>query len=72
MTAQSAESNFGTLEKYGLDLTNAGSRGELDPVIGQDEEIRCTIRILSCRQKNNPVVLGEPKVGKTAVAKGLS
>lgn len=72
VTSQSAESNYDALDKYGRDLTEAARRGELDPVIGRDEEIRRTIQILSRRQKNNPVLLGEPGVGKTAVAEGLA
>lgn len=72
VTSQSAESNYEALEKYGRDLTEAARRGELDPVIGRDDEIRRTIQILSRRQKNNPVLLGEPGVGKTAVAEGLA
>lgn len=72
VTSQSAESNYDALNKYGRDLTEAARHGELDPVIGRDEEIRRTIQILSRRQKNNPVLLGEPGVGKTAVAEGLA
>lgn len=72
VTSQSAESTYEALEKYGRDLTEAAKKGELDPVIGRDEEIRRTIQILSRRQKNNPVLLGEPGVGKTAVAEGLA
>lgn len=72
VTSQSAESTYEALEKYGRDLTDAARKGELDPVIGRDEEIRRTIQILSRRQKNNPVLLGEPGVGKTAVAEGLA
>lgn len=72
VTSQSAESNLDALIKYGRDLTEAARAGELDPVIGRDEEIRRTIQILSRRQKNNPVLLGEPGVGKTAVAEGLA
>lgn len=72
VTSQSAEDTYEALEKYGRDLTEAARNGELDPVIGRDEEIRRTIQILSRRQKNNPVLLGEPGVGKTAVAEGLA
>lgn len=72
VTSQSAEGTYESLEKYGRDLTEAARNGELDPVIGRDEEIRRTIQILSRRQKNNPVLLGEPGVGKTAVAEGLA
>lgn len=72
VTSQSAEGTYEALEKYGRDLTEAAKRGELDPVIGRDEEIRRTVQILSRRQKNNPILLGEPGVGKTAVAEGLA
>lgn len=72
VTSQSAEATYEALEKYGRDLTDAARRGELDPVIGRDEEIRRTVQILSRRQKNNPILLGEPGVGKTAVAEGLA
>ncbi len=72
VTTQGAEDTYEALEKYGRDLTEAARNGELDPVIGRDEEIRRTIQILSRRQKNNPVLLGEPGVGKTAVAEGLA
>ena len=60
------------MEKYGRDLTYEAKKGELDPVIGRDEEIRNTIRILSRRTKNNPVLIGEPGVGKTAIVEGLA
>lgn len=72
VTSQAAEGTYEALEKYGRDLTEAAKKGELDPVIGRDEEIRRTVQILSRRQKNNPVLLGEPGVGKTAVAEGLA
>ena len=72
VTTQAAESTYEALEKYGRDLTEAAKKGQLDPVIGRDEEIRRTIQILSRRRKNNPVLLGEPGVGKTAVAEGLA
>lgn len=72
VNSQGAEDTYEALEKYGRDLTEAARNGELDPVIGRDEEIRRTIQILSRRQKNNPVLLGEPGVGKTAVAEGLA
>lgn len=72
VTSQNAEGTYDALEKYGRDLTDAARKGELDPVIGRDEEIRRVIQILSRRQKNNPVLLGEPGVGKTAVAEGLA
>ena len=61
-----------SLDKYGIDLTQSARDGALDPVIGRDEEIRRTIQILSRRTKNNPVLIGEPGVGKTAIAEGLS
>ena len=65
------EENQKTLEKYGQDLTEKARKGDLDPVIGRDEEIRRTIEILSRRKKNNPVLIGEPGVGKTAIVEGL-
>lgn len=67
-----AESNFEALSKYAIDLTALAADGKLDPVIGRDSEIRRTIRILSRRTKNNPVLIGEPGVGKTAIAEGLA
>ena len=66
------ESTYEALEKYGRDLTEEARKGKLDPVIGRDEEIRHCIRILSRRTKNNPVLIGEPGVGKTAVVEGLA
>lgn len=72
VTSQSAEETYEALEKYGRDLTAEAREGKLDPVIGRDEEIRRTIQILSRRQKNNPILLGEPGVGKTAIAEGLA
>ena len=69
---QNPEGKFQSLEKYGRDLTSAASEGKLDPVIGRDEEIRRTIQILSRRTKNNPVLIGEPGVGKTAIVEGLA
>lgn len=66
------EENQKTLEKYGQDLTEKARKGDLDPVIGRDEEIRRTIEILSRRKKNNPVLIGEPGVGKTAIVEGLA
>ncbi len=68
----SAESNFDALKKYARDLTEDARSGKLDPVIGRDEEIRRTIQVLSRRTKNNPVLIGEPGVGKTAIAEGLA
>ena len=67
-----AESNYQSLEKYGIDLTARARQGKLDPVIGRDEEIRRGIQVLSRRTKNNPVLIGEPGVGKTAVVEGLA
>src|SRR5579871_6063529 len=68
----SAESSYDALKKYARDLTQAARDGKLDPVIGRDEEIRRTIQVLSRRTKNNPVLIGEPGVGKTAIAEGLA
>jgi len=67
-----AEDNFEALKKYAQDLTEAARKGKLDPIIGRDEEIRRTIQILSRRTKNNPVLIGEPGVGKTAIVEGLA
>lgn len=64
------EGKYEALEKYGNDLTELARRGKLDPVIGRDDEIRRCIQILSRRTKNNPVIIGEPGVGKTAIAEG--
>jgi ATP-dependent Clp protease ATP-binding subunit ClpB len=72
VTDQSPEGKYQSLEKYGRDLTEAARLGQLDPVIGRDDEIRRTIQILSRRTKNNPVLIGEPGVGKTAIAEGLA
>ena len=69
---ESAEESFDALRKYARDLTEAAKEGKLDPVIGRDEEIRRSIQILSRRTKNNPVLIGEPGVGKTAIAEGLA
>src|SRR3954451_18352258 len=71
VTSQDPEGSYKALEKFGRDLTEAAERGKLDPVIGRDEEIRRVIQILSRRTKNNPVLIGEPGVGKTAIAEGL-
>jgi ATP-dependent Clp protease ATP-binding subunit ClpB len=68
----SAEQSYDALKKYARDLTEAAQSGKLDPVIGRDEEIRRTIQVLSRRTKNNPVLIGEPGVGKTAIAEGLA
>jgi ATP-dependent Clp protease ATP-binding subunit ClpB len=69
---QAAEDRYDALKKYARDLTEAAREGKLDPVIGRDEEIRRTIQVLSRRTKNNPVLIGEPGVGKTAIAEGLA
>jgi ATP-dependent Clp protease ATP-binding subunit ClpB len=72
ITDQNAEENFQALDKYAQDLTDLARKGKLDPVIGRDDEIRRTIQILSRRTKNNPVLIGEPGVGKTAIVEGLA
>jgi ATP-dependent Clp protease ATP-binding subunit ClpB len=72
VTSQNPENQFQALEKYGLDLTEAARAGRIDPVIGRDEEIRRVIQVLSRRTKNNPVLIGEPGVGKTAIVEGLA
>ena len=72
VNSDNPEENYQALSKYGRDLTNAARTGKLDPVIGRDEEIRRTIEILSRRTKNNPVLIGEPGVGKTAIVEGLA
>ena len=72
ITDPNAEENFQALEKYAQDLTERARKGKLDPVIGRDDEIRRTIQILSRRTKNNPVLIGEPGVGKTAIVEGLA
>ena len=72
VTSQNPEEQYQALERYGRDLTEAARRGKLDPVIGRDEEIRRVIQVLSRRTKNNPVLIGEPGVGKTAVVEGLA
>jgi len=72
VTSQNPEGTFQSLEKYGRDLTAIARQGKLDPVIGRDEEIRRTIQILSRRTKNNPALIGEPGVGKTAIVEGLA
>jgi len=72
VTTQDPEGTYQALEKYGRDLTALAEQGKLDPVIGRDEEIRRTIQVLSRRTKNNPVLIGEPGVGKTAIAEGLA
>jgi ATP-dependent Clp protease ATP-binding subunit ClpB len=72
VTDQNPEGKYQALEKYGRDLTELARRGKLDPVIGRDEEIRRVIQVLSRRTKNNPVLIGEPGVGKTAIVEGLA
>jgi ATP-dependent Clp protease ATP-binding subunit ClpB len=72
VTSQEAESTYEALEKYSVDLTAAAEEGRLDPVIGRDAEIRRVVQVLSRRTKNNPVLIGEPGVGKTAVVEGLA
>ncbi len=72
VTDQNPEGKYQSLEKYGRDLTQLAKEGKLDPVIGRDDEIRRTIQILSRRTKNNPVLIGEPGVGKTAIVEGLA
>ncbi|MEJ7623595.1 MAG: ATP-dependent chaperone ClpB [Pyrinomonadaceae bacterium] len=72
ITEQNSEDNFQSLEKYAQDLTERARKGKLDPVIGRDDEIRRAIQILSRRTKNNPVLIGEPGVGKTAIVEGLA
>ncbi|MDJ0598675.1 MAG: ATP-dependent chaperone ClpB [Crocosphaera sp.] len=72
VTDQNPENKYEALEKYGRDLTQLAREGKLDPVIGRDDEIRRTIQILSRRTKNNPVLIGEPGVGKTAIVEGLA
>jgi ATP-dependent Clp protease ATP-binding subunit ClpB len=72
VTSQTPEENFAALEKYGQDLTQRARDGKIDPVIGRDDEIRRVIQVLSRRTKNNPVLIGEPGVGKTAIVEGLA
>ncbi|KAL6629065.1 hypothetical protein ACP70R_028830 [Stipagrostis hirtigluma subsp. patula] len=72
VTDQNPEGKYQALEKYGIDLTESARRGKLDPVIGRDDEVRRCIQILCRRTKNNPVIIGEPGVGKTAIAEGLA
>ena len=72
VTSQNPEDQFQALERYGRDLTDVARQGKLDPVIGRDEEIRRVIQVLSRRTKNNPVLIGEPGVGKTAIVEGLA
>jgi len=72
VTTDNPEATYQALEKYGVDLVDRAKKGKLDPVIGRDDEIRRTIRILSRKTKNNPVLIGEPGVGKTAIVEGLA
>ena len=72
VTSENAEDQYDALSKYARDLTEAARQGKLDPVIGRDEEIRRTLQVLSRRSKNNPLLIGEPGVGKTAIAEGLA
>jgi ATP-dependent Clp protease ATP-binding subunit ClpB len=72
VTDQNPEAKYAALEKYGRDLTEQAKQGKLDPVIGRDDEIRRVVQVLSRRTKNNPVLIGEPGVGKTAIAEGLA
>src|SRR6267143_904538 len=72
VTSQNPEATYEALERYGRNLTKAAAQGKLDPVIGRDEEIRRVIQVLSRRTKNNPVLIGEPGVGKTAIVEGLA
>lgn len=72
VTSQNQEEQYKALEKYGVDLVQQVKSGKMDPIIGRDEEIRDVIRILSRKTKNNPVLIGEPGVGKTAIVEGLA
>src|SRR5205814_9797278 len=72
VTSDNPEEQYQALEKYGRDLTEAARLGKIDPVIGRDEEIRRVMQVLTRRTKNNPVLIGEPGVGKTAIAEGLA
>ncbi|HEY8505457.1 MAG TPA: Clp protease N-terminal domain-containing protein, partial [Gemmataceae bacterium] len=72
VTSQNPEETYQALEKYGRDLTELARKGKLDPVIGRDEEIRRVIQVLSRRTKNNPVLIGQPGTGKTAIVEGLA
>ena len=72
VTTQNPEATYEALERYGRDLTQLAAAGKLDPVIGRDDEIRRVIQVLSRRTKNNPVLIGEPGVGKTAIVEGLA
>ena len=72
VTSENPEEQYQALERFGRDLTEDAVKGKLDPVIGRDDEIRRVIQVLSRRTKNNPVLIGEPGVGKTAIAEGLA
>ena len=72
VTSRDPESTYQALEQYGRDLTELANQGKLDPVIGRDDEIRRIMQVLSRRRKNNPVLIGEPGVGKTAIVEGLA
>ena len=72
VTSPDAEGTYAALEKFGRDLTELAERGKLDPVIGRDAEVRRVVQVLSRRTKNNPVLIGEPGVGKTAIVEGLA
>src|SRR5688572_27627761 len=72
VNSQSAEAQYNALSKYAKNLNDLARSGKLDPVIGRDEEIRRVLQILSRRTKNNPILIGEPGVGKTAIAEGLA
>ena len=72
VTSPTPEATYQALERYGRDLTEAARQGKLDPVIGRDDEIRRVVQVLSRRTKNNPVLIGEPGVGKTAIVEGLA
>ena len=72
VTDQNPEDKFDALERYGIDLVERARQGKLDPVIGRDQEIRRVIQVLSRRTKNNPVLIGDPGVGKTAIVEGLA
>ena len=72
VTSKNQEDNYKALEKYGTDLVKAMRSGKMDPIIGRDEEILSVIRILSRKTKNNPILIGEPGVGKTAIIEGLA
>jgi ATP-dependent Clp protease ATP-binding subunit ClpB len=72
VTDQNPEDRYQALERFGRDLTEQAESGKLDPVIGRDDEVRRVIQVLSRRTKNNPVLIGEPGVGKTAIVEGLA